>query len=152
MPPKPFTIAISQADLDDLRRRLESTRWAEDFGNADWAYGVERGWLEEMCAYWAGAFDWRAQEAAMNAFPQYRTEIGGLEIHYIHVRSRRRDAIPLILTHGWPWTFWDYRELIQPLAEAGFDVVVPSIPGTAFSPLRRAGTRRSPALPSAGSR
>lgn len=136
---RPFAVAVPQADLDDLRRRLEATRWADDFGNEDGAYGVERDWLEEMIAYWAGPFDWRAQEATINALPQFRVEIDGLEIHYVHAKAGTADAIPLILTHGWPWTFWDFRELIGPLTAAGFDVVVPSIPGTGFSPLHRTG-------------
>jgi pimeloyl-ACP methyl ester carboxylesterase len=139
MRPEPFTVAIPAADLDDLRRRLEATRWADDFGNADWAYGVERGWLEGMVDYWGGGFDWRAQEAAINALPQFRVEIDGLLVHYVHVRARTADPIPLLLTHGWPWTFWDYRKMLLPLAEAGFDVVVPSIPGSGFSPLARTG-------------
>jgi pimeloyl-ACP methyl ester carboxylesterase len=139
MKPEPFTVAIQAADLDDLRRRLESTRWADDFGNDDWSYGVERGWLEKMVDYWAGTHDWRAQEAAMNALPHFRVEIDGLLIHYVHVKAKTAHPIPLILTHGWPWTFWDYRELILPLAEAGFDVVVPSLPGSGFSPLRKTG-------------
>lgn len=139
MRPEPFTIAIPSADLDDMRRRLESTRWADDFGNEDWAYGVERGWLEEMTHYWASEFDWRAQEEAMNMLPQFRVEIDGLLVHYIHVRSKRSNPIPLVLTHGWPWTFWDFRDMIAPLADAGFDVVIPSIPGCGFSPLGRTG-------------
>ena len=139
MRPEPFTIAIPDADLDDLRRRLEATRWADDFGNADWTYGVERGWLEKMVGYWASEFDWRAQEAAMNALAQFRVELDGMLVHFIHVRAKTKEPIPLLLTHGWPWTFWDYKDMIQPLMEAGFDVVVPSIPGSAFSPLRKTG-------------
>lgn len=139
MRPEPFAVAIPVAELDDLRRRLAATRWADDFGNEDWTYGVERGWLEGMVDYWAETFDWRTQEAAINALPQFRVEIDGLAIHYVQVKSKARDPIPLILTHGWPWTFWDFRKLILPLAEAGFDVVVPSIPGSGFSPLRRTG-------------
>jgi pimeloyl-ACP methyl ester carboxylesterase len=122
-----------------LRRRLAATRWADDFDNEDWAYGVERGWLEEMTGYWSGEFDWRAQEEAMNALPQFRVEIDGLVVHYVHVRAKTTNPIPLLLTHGWPWTFWDFKDMIGPLADAGFDVVVPSIPGCGFSPLRRAG-------------
>lgn len=139
MRPEPFTIAIPDADLDDLRRRLEATRWADDFGNEDWTYGVERGWLEEMVGYWAGEFDWRAQEEALNALPQFYVELDGLLVHYVHVRATTDDPIPLLLTHGWPWTFWDYKDMILPLAKAGFDVVVPSIPGSGFSPLHRTG-------------
>jgi pimeloyl-ACP methyl ester carboxylesterase len=136
---EPFTVAIPAADLDDLRRRLEATRWADDFGNEDWTYGVERGWLERMIGYWAAEFDWRAQEEAMNCLPHFRVELDGLLVHYVHVRARTDNPIPLVLTHGWPWTFWDYKDMIVPLAEAGFDVVVPSIPGSGFSPLRRTG-------------
>ncbi len=139
MKPEAFTIAIDQPNLDDLRRRLDATRWADDYGNDDWAYGVERGWLEDMARYWGGQFDWRAQEAAMNEFPHFRVQLDGLLVHYIHAKSARKDSIPLILTHGWPWTFWDFKDMIRPLAEAGFDVVVPSIPGCGFSPLNRTG-------------
>lgn len=137
--PEPFTVAIPAADLDDLRRRLENVRWADDFGNEDWTYGVERGWLEDMIGYWACTYDWRAQEEAINELPQFRVEIDGLLIHYVHAKAKSADAIPLILTHGWPWTFWDFRELTERLTDAGFDVVVPSIPGSGFSPLHRTG-------------
>jgi pimeloyl-ACP methyl ester carboxylesterase len=137
---EPFTVAVPAADLDDLRRRLGATRWADDFGNEDWRYGVERTWLEEMVAYWAGEFDWRAQEEAMNSFPQFRVEIDGIPVHFVHVRGEGEHPIPLVLTHGWPWTFWDYKDVIRPLAAAGFDVVVPSLPGYGFSvPLRTTG-------------
>jgi pimeloyl-ACP methyl ester carboxylesterase len=139
MRPEPFSVAIPAGDIDNLRRRLEQTRWADDFGNDDWSYGVERSWLERMVDYWAGEFEWRAQQDAMNSLPQFRVELDGLLVHYVHVRAATKDAIPLVLTHGWPWTFWDYKDMIVPLAEAGFDVVVPSIPGCGFSPLHRTG-------------
>jgi len=131
-----------------MRRRLRATRWASDFGNEGWRYGVERGWLEEMVRYWADEFDWRAQEAAINRLPQFRTEIDGVPIHFVHVRSPNPDAIPLVLTHGWPWTFWDWKDVIGLLAGAGppenvgrsFNIVVPSLPGVGFStPLRTVG-------------
>jgi pimeloyl-ACP methyl ester carboxylesterase len=137
--PARFQVEVPEADLEDLRRRLRNTRWADDFGNDDWAYGVERGWLEGMVGYWAEAFDWRAQERAINALPQYRVELDGIPIHFVHVRGSGPDPTPLILTHGWPWTFWDYREVIGQLGD-GFDVVVPSLPGFGFSaPLRTTG-------------
>ena len=117
--PEPFAVAIPAIDLEDLRRRLEATRWADDFGNEDWAYGVERGWLEGMIGYWAGEFDWRAQEEAMNSLPQFRVELDGLLVHYVHARATTDDPIPLVLTHGWPWTFWDFKDMIVPLAEGG---------------------------------
>ena len=136
----PFEIAIADADLADLRRRLESVRWADDFGNDDWLYGVERGWLESLVEYWRDGYDWRATEAAMNALPNFRTVIDGIAVHFVHVRSGVPNARALILTHGWPWTFWDMRRLIEPLTAAGYDVVVPSLPGFGFStPLRTTG-------------
>ncbi len=133
-----FKIEIPQARIDDLRNRLLATSWPGDFGNEDWHYGVEQGWLKDMVAYWATEFDWRAQEARMNALPQYRVVIDGIPIHFMHIKSGRPDAIPLILTHGWPWTFWDWHDLAQNLANGdsdgpAFDIVVPSLPGVAFS-------------------
>jgi len=149
MTPEPFRIAIPQADLDDLHRRLDNTRWAADFGNEDWHYGVEAGWLREMVHYWRHEFDWRAQEAAINAFPHYRIELEGVPIHFVHVRGKGPKPVPLLLTHGWPWTFWDYRGLIGPLTDPAahgldpslsFDLVIPSLPGYGFStPLRKTG-------------
>ena len=140
-----FRIEIPQERLDELKRRLRSIEWPGDFGNADWRYGVEQEWLRDMAGYWAEEFDWRAQEEAMNAFPHFRTEIDGVRIHFIHLRSSRPNAIPLILTHGWPWTFWDWARLVKMVADQpdegpAFDLVVPSLPGVAFSsPLRTIG-------------
>lgn len=139
---RPFAIDVPQADLDDLRRRLAATRWAADFNNADWRYGVEAGWLKEMAAYWRDGFDWRKQEAAINAHPQFIAEIDGVPVHFLHIRGKGPNPIPLVLTHGWPWTFWDYRHLIGPLTDPAahggdpklsFDLVIPSLPGFGFS-------------------
>ena len=148
----PFKIDIPEALLEDMRRRLRSTRWADDFGNEQWAYGVERGWLEAMVKYWADDFDWRAQEAAINRFPQFKAVIDGVPIHFIHVKGKGAPGMkpmPLILTHGWPWTFWDWKDVIGPLSDPAahggdvadaFDVIVPSLPGYGFSePLRTTG-------------
>lgn len=145
----PFTIRIPEDALEDMRRRLRTTRWAGDFGNADWSYGVEQGWLAEMVRYWAEDFDWRAQEAAMNRLPHYRVEIEGIPIHFVHVKGKGPAPRPIVLTHGWPWTFWDWKDVIPRLADPAsfgasandaFDVVVPSLPGFAFSePLRSTG-------------
>ena len=147
--PSPFRIDVPQEDLDDLHRRLRSVRWADDFGNADWTYGVERGWLEDMIAYWRGRYDWRAHEAQMNRYAHYRVTIDGIPIHFLHVRGKSAHARPLILSHGWPWTFWDFQALIEPLtnpaAHGGndadaFDLIIPSLPGFGFStPLRTTG-------------
>lgn len=142
---EPFEVAIAPERVDDMRRRIESCSWPGDFGNADWRYGVGQDWLVDMTRYWARDFDWEAQQAAMNRLPQFRAEIDGIPIHFVHLKSGRPDAIPLILTHGWPWTFWDWHRLIEPLASGSgegpaFDIVVPSLPGVAFSsPLTTAG-------------
>ena len=142
MEPVPFTVAIPDEQLEDMRRRIRTTRWAPDFGNEAWTYGVERGWLEEMARYWSEEFDWREQEAAINRFPQFRTVIDGVPIHYIHIRGRGPNPRPIVLTHGWPWTFWDWKDVIEPLVDpaahggdpaTAFDVVVPSLPGYGFS-------------------
>lgn len=149
MPPEPFVIEIPEAKLDDLRRRLDQVNWPHDFGNADWSYGVPLDYLRELVEYWRDGFDWRAQEAAMNQRPHFKTEIDGLPIHFIHERGRGPDPIPIVMSHGWPWTFWDLESvipaLIDPEAHGGdatdsFDVVVPSLPGFVFStPLTRTG-------------
>jgi pimeloyl-ACP methyl ester carboxylesterase len=142
--PEPFHIAIPDARLDDMRRRIRTISWPGDCGNENWHYGVEQGWLQDMASYWADGYDWRAVEARMNALPQFRAEIDGNPIHFMHVRSGRPDAIPLLLTHGWPETFWDWEAVVTELASAtsgpAFDIVVPSLPGVAFSsPLRKTG-------------
>jgi len=139
-----FTIDIPQDRLDEMQRRLEATCWPGDFGNEDWRYGVEEGWLKGLVEYWARDFDWRAVEARMNEFPHFRAEIDGVPIHFIHVKSGRPDAVPLMLIHGWPWSFWDWEGVIRNLSsgEGGpaFDLVVPSLPGFGFSgPLRKTG-------------
>jgi pimeloyl-ACP methyl ester carboxylesterase len=142
--PERFRISIPEDRLQDMRRRLRATSWPGDLGNADWRYGVEQGWLQDMVHYWAEDYDWRAQEARMNALPHFRVEIAGTPIHFVHLRSGRPGAIPLLLIHGWPWTFWDWEGVIAELSagDAGpaFDLIVPSLPGVAFSsPLRTTG-------------
>lgn len=149
MPPEPFVIDVPQAKLDDLRRRLDQVNWPHDFGNQDWSYGVPLDYLRELVDYWKDGFDWRAQEASMNARAHFRTEIDGLPIHFIHERGRGPNPVPIVMSHGWPWTFWDLEGLISPLVDPAshggdsidcFDVVVPSLPGFGFStPLTRTG-------------
>jgi pimeloyl-ACP methyl ester carboxylesterase len=137
---QPFKVAIPEEQLADLRRRLRGTRWPEDLGNEDWRYGVERGWMEEMTRYWVEDFDWRAQERVINRLPQYTVELGGIRVHFVHVLGAGCKRTPVILTHGWPWTFLDWKDVIEPLAGAGYDVVVPSLPGFGFSvPLQETG-------------
>jgi pimeloyl-ACP methyl ester carboxylesterase len=147
--PSRFEVHVPDDRLDDLRDRLLRTRFADDFGNDDWSYGVPGGYLRDLIDYWVSRFDWRAQEARINRYSHFRVEIDGIPIHFVHERARGPSPIPLILTHGWPWTFWDYERLIEPLSDPAafggdpgdaFDVVVPSLPGTAFSsPLRTTG-------------
>lgn len=145
-PPVPFKIAIPDGDLEEMRSRIRGTRWAPDFGNDEWSYGVERGWLEDMTRYWSEEFDWREQERQINEFPQFMVEIDGINVHYIHVKGKGRPGgpppTPIILSHGWPWTFWDWRKVIGPLADPAahggdaddaFDVIIPSLPGFGFS-------------------
>lgn len=140
---RPFRIAVPDADLDDLRGRLRRTRWPHEIGdNADWQAGTNLAYMRALTTYWLDAYDWRAQEAAMNALPQFRTTIDGVPVHLIHVRGKGPAPMPLIINHGWPWTFWDMRKIIGPLSDPAahggdpadsFDVVAPSLPGFAFS-------------------
>lgn len=136
---EPFRIDIPDTDLADLHRRLDATRWPVVFDDPDWAYGTPRAYLEELCDHWRHAFDWRAVEADLNRLDQFRTVIDGQPVHFVHVRSSRPDAVPLILIHGWPGSFVEFTEVIGPLAEPddsavpAFHVVVPSLPGYGFS-------------------
>lgn len=149
MKPEQFTIAIPREKLQELERRLKTACWADDYGNDDWRFGVERGWLEGMVHYWSEHYDWRAQERLMNELPHYRVDIDGVPIHFMHLKGKGPASMPIILSHGWPWTFWDYREVALRLADPerfggdplqSFDVIVPSLPGYAFSsPLRKNG-------------
>ncbi len=144
-----FEVAIPEEVLTDLRQRLNRTRWPGDFNNTAWAYGTEQGYLQELVRYWADGFDWRAQERAINAFSHYRTTVDGIPLHFIREKGKGPRPLPLILTHGWPWTFWDLKKVIRPLtdpaafggdARDAFDVIVPSLPGFGFStPLTKPG-------------
>jgi pimeloyl-ACP methyl ester carboxylesterase len=139
---RPFRISVDEADLRDLRDRLHRTRWPEAETVDDWSQGVPLSYLRELCRYWADAYDWRATEARLNALPQFRTEIDGLGIHLLHVRSPRDDALPLLLTHGWPGSVIEFLEVVGPLTDPAthggdaadaFHVVCPSLPGYGFS-------------------
>ncbi|WP_173085085.1 epoxide hydrolase family protein [Phytohabitans rumicis] len=134
----PFRIEIPQADVDDLRERLARTRWAGQLPGDQWSRGVPVEHLRELAEYWRTGYDWRAREAELNAFPQFTTEIDGLRVHLLHVRSANPDALPLILTHGWPNTFVEFVRVIPELL-ADFHVVVPSVPGFGFSQAPEAG-------------
>jgi epoxide hydrolase len=152
---RPYRIEVPQSDLDDLADRLARTRLADELPlevdpdapptgpvPPGWEYGVPVGFVRDMVERWRTGYDWRAWEARLNAYPQYRTEIDGQDVHFLHVRSNEPDALPLILTHGWPATVVEYLGLIGPLTDPAahggaaadaFDVVIPSIPGFGFS-------------------
>lgn len=140
---------MSDAALDDLRERLARTRWAEDDANEQWQYDANAAYLRELCAHWQQHDDWRQAEREMNTVSHFRTRIDGIPIHFIHERGQGPNPKPLVLSHGWPWTFWDLKKVIRPLADPAayggdprdaFDVVVPSLPGSGFStPLRPPG-------------
>ncbi|MEV6521387.1 epoxide hydrolase family protein [Longispora sp. NPDC051575] len=134
----PFRIAVAQSDLDDLRTRLRRTRWTDELPGAGWERGVPVGYLKGLASYWAEKFDWRAQEALLNSHPQFTTEIDGQRVHFLHVRSERADATPLLLIHGWPGSVVDFLDMIAPLTAPGagepaFHLVIPSLPGFGFS-------------------
>lgn len=149
MPAEKFTIAIADDVIADLHDRLRRTRLAPDFGNADWSYGVNGDYLRSLVEYWANDFDWAAQERAINRIDHYRADIDGVPVHFMRKEGIGPAPIPIILTHGWPWTFWDYGSVIDALAdplshggdaEDAFDVIVPSLPGFGFSsPLTQTG-------------
>ncbi len=139
---QPFRIEIPQSDLDDLRERLARTRWPDALPGVGWSYGVPLDYLKELAAYWRDGYDWRAWEAKLNELPQYVTEIDGQSIHFLHVRSPESDALPLILTHGWPGSVVEFLDVIGPLSDPrthggdpaeAFHLVIPSLPGFGFS-------------------
>ena len=128
---EPFTTAVPEAELEVLRLRLRATRWPE--AETDPSQGLALGELQELCAYWCDGYDWRRCEARLEQIGQFRTEIDGLDIHFLHARSPRAEAFPLILTHGWPGSVIEFLDALQPLTDAGFHCVVPSLPGYGFS-------------------
>ena len=139
---KPFRIDVSEAVLDDLRFRLRHTRWPEAEVVDDWSQGVPLAWIQDICRYWAEAYDWRAREAALNRFDQFVTTLDGLDVHFIHARSPHPEALPLIMTHGWPGSIVEFHKVIEPLsnptafgghAADAFHVVCPSLPGFGWS-------------------
>jgi pimeloyl-ACP methyl ester carboxylesterase len=133
----PFRIEIPQMDVDDLRDRLANARWPGELPGVGWTRGVPLGSLQELAEYWRTGHDWRAREAELNEHPQFITEIDGQRIHFVHVRSDRPDAKPLLITHGFPSSFAEFLHLIEPLVDPAdgpaFHVVAPSLPGYAFS-------------------
>jgi pimeloyl-ACP methyl ester carboxylesterase len=139
---RPFTLSIPQAELDDLQRRLAATRWPEPETVGDWTQGSPLAKVQTLVDHWRTRYDWRACEARLNALGQFRTEIDGLDIHFLHIRSKHESAMPLIITHGWPGSVIEFMKVIGPLtdpvahggrAEDAFHLVIPSLPGFGFS-------------------
>ncbi len=139
---QPFRIRISEDDLQDLKRRLQASRWPDRETVEDWSQGIPLAYMQEVCQYWANAYDWRATEARLNAFDQFRTEIDGVGIHFLHIRSPHPDALPLVMTHGWPGSIIEFLKVIEPLsnptsdngkADPAFQLVCPTLPGYGFS-------------------
>ncbi len=144
--PEPMRIDISGHDLADLQHRLRHARLPEFSAAEDWSRGVPLSYLKYVTAYWLDKFDWRAQERILNAYNHFKCEIDGQAIHFLHVKSSRDDATPLLITHGWPGSFLEYMTVIKPLVEPenegdpAFSLVIPSLPGFGFStPLSRLG-------------
>jgi pimeloyl-ACP methyl ester carboxylesterase len=138
----PFQIAIPDAHMNDLRQRLRSTRWPDELPDVGWDYGIPVRETRDLATYWHDGYDWRSWEARLNAFPQFQTTIDGQNIHFLHVRSPEPDALPLILTHGWPGSIVEFIDLVGPLMDPrahggdpadAFHVVAPSIPGFTLS-------------------
>ncbi|MET0899449.1 MAG: epoxide hydrolase family protein [Mycobacterium sp.] len=139
---RPFRIDVSDDDLADLRDRLARTRWPEQECVDDWSQGIPLAYTRDLAAYWGGDYDWRRRESALNRFDQFVTEIDGLDVHFIHQRSPHAEALPLVITHGWPGSIVEFHKVIEPLtdptahggrAEDAFHVVCPSLPGYGFS-------------------
>jgi hypothetical protein len=136
--PEPFTVVFPDDEVADLRQRLARTRWPECETVGDWSQGVPLQYLRGLCRSWAEEYDFAAAQARLNAFPQYRLAVDGLRIHFLHVPSPHADAVPLVLTHGWPGSFVEFLGVVDALAHPpdprdAFHVVVPSLPGYGFS-------------------
>ncbi|MGH7821588.1 MAG: epoxide hydrolase N-terminal domain-containing protein, partial [Candidatus Binatia bacterium] len=135
---EPFRIQVSDAVLEDLRARLARTRFPDEIPGSGWRYGTNLDYMRELVAYWRERYDWRAAEAALNRFPQFRARVDGLGIHFIQVRGKGPKPLPLVVTHGWPGSIAEFTEIIGPLTDPAahggdpadaFDVVAPSMPG-----------------------
>lgn len=132
MPIEPFTVHIPDSILADLRERIKRTRWPDSVRDSGWDYGADIAAVRRLADHWANLFDWRKEEAFINSFPQFSLNIEGLNIHFVHIRSTNPEAIPLILTHGWPGSFLEELKL-APLLRDSFHLVIPSMPGYGFS-------------------
>jgi pimeloyl-ACP methyl ester carboxylesterase len=138
----PFTVAVDDATITDLHARLDRTRWPQTLPDAAWDYGTDIDWLRDLCGYWRHGFDWSAQQALLNSLPQVTVRIGDMDVHAVHARGVGPDPMPLVITHGWPSTFFEMHKVIGPLSDPAahggdpadaFHVVAPSLPGYGFS-------------------
>lgn len=138
----PFRIAVADEQLADLKRRLQATRWPDRQPVADWSQGVPLAYAQELCRYWREEYDWRVRELRLNRFAQFTTVIDDVDIHFVHMRSAHAQALPLLMTHGWPGSIAEFHKIIEPLVDPtthggsaadAFDIVCPSLPGYAFS-------------------
>jgi hypothetical protein len=139
---RPFTVHVADEVLDDLRERLGRVRWPDEPPGAGWRYGADLGYMRELVNYWRDGYDWRAHEARLNEFRQFTVPLAGIELHFIHQPGVGPDPMPLLLSHGWPGSVWEFREIIPMLTDPGrfggdpadaFTVVAPSLPGYGFS-------------------
>lgn len=137
-----YTVQVAQPVLDDLAERLARTRWPDELPAGGWEYGTDRSYLQHLVAYWRERFDWRAQERLLNTFPQFTAEIDGIHLHFLHIGGKGAHPLPLLISHGWPGSFFEMYKIIGPLTDPAshggdpadaFDVVVPSLPGYGFS-------------------
>src|SRR5450432_2876396 len=149
---RPFRMSFSDTELTELRRRINATKWPERETVTDASQGVQLATIQNLARYWATDYDWRKCEAKLNALPQFMTEIDGLDIHFIHVRSKHENALPLIVTHGWPGSIIEQVKIIDPLinptahggsASDAFHLVIPSLPGFGFSARPTTSDRKS---------
>ena len=142
MPPQPFRIHVADEAIADLHERLARTRWPGEITDSGWTFGTNLAYLQELCAYWRSDFDWRAQEARLNAMPQFRTDLDGYGLHYIHQQGEGPAPLPLLFSHGWPGSIFEASKILGPLTNPGahdgdpadaFTVIAPSLPGYGFS-------------------
>ncbi len=139
---RPFSIDVSDAVLADLKARLANTRWPEPIPGVEWDYGAKTAYVRELCDYWGSGYDWRAQERSLNAFPGFKAEVDGVDIHFWHVKGKGPNPFPLMLIHGWPGSIMEFADMVGPLTDPAayggdpndsFDVIVPALPGFGFS-------------------
>jgi pimeloyl-ACP methyl ester carboxylesterase len=132
---EPFEIKIPDQAIDDLKTRLQRTRWTDEIVNSGWKYGTDLSYVKEITNYWLDTFDWRSTENEINRYPNYIADIDNIKIHFLHIKSEKKNAVPLIITHGWPGSFLEMMKIIPILSRSriSFDLIIPSIPGFGFS-------------------